>query len=239
MTTRWLWTRPRNWRIIQFQKADDLFATLAEGQKFTKLDYSQAYQQMLSDEDSRECLTINRHKGLFRPTCLACGVKYAQWIFQREMEKWLVHISYTIVSRSQELKQLWTPAEVAMALTFFQAGAVIQLMEHHYQREYWQGPQMISHCFHCLDYVLCLNSKAVLILEVTNLCYRFDHCLVSLQEIHSHQLDNRYHIYVVSDLHDVLIIFQLRLKSDRSKDILNHPWYPFPSTKTKYIHSIA
>ena len=78
-------------------KADDLFATLEGGQKFTKLDLSQAYQQILSDEDSRECLTINTHKGLFRPTSLAYGVKSALGIFQREMEKRLSDISYTIV----------------------------------------------------------------------------------------------------------------------------------------------
>ena len=78
-------------------KADDLFATLAGGQKFTKLDLSQAYQQMLSDEDTRKCLTINTHKGLFRPTRLAYGVKSTPGIFQREMEKRLLHIPYTIV----------------------------------------------------------------------------------------------------------------------------------------------
>ena len=78
-------------------KADDLFATLAGGQKFTKLDLSQAYQQMLSDGESRECLTINTHKGLFRPTRLAYGVKSAPGIFQREMEKRLSNIPYTVV----------------------------------------------------------------------------------------------------------------------------------------------
>ena len=36
-------------------KADDLFATLAGGQKFTKLDLFQACQQMLPDEDLRKC----------------------------------------------------------------------------------------------------------------------------------------------------------------------------------------
>ena len=78
-------------------KADDLFATLAGGQTFIRLDLSQAYQQMLLDEDSRECLTINTHKGLFCPTRLAYSVKSAPGIFQREIEKRLSHISYTIV----------------------------------------------------------------------------------------------------------------------------------------------
>ena len=47
---------------------EQLFVELSEGEKFTKLDLSQAYQQILLDEDSREYVTINTHKGLCRPT---------------------------------------------------------------------------------------------------------------------------------------------------------------------------
>ena len=43
--------------------AEDLFATLAGGQAFTKLDLSHAYQQVLLDEDSRKFVTITTHKG--------------------------------------------------------------------------------------------------------------------------------------------------------------------------------
>ena len=39
-------------------KAEDLFATLAGGQKFTKLDLSHAYQQVLLSKDSRQYVTI-------------------------------------------------------------------------------------------------------------------------------------------------------------------------------------
>ena len=46
-------------------KVDDLFATLGGGTLFTKLDMSQAYLQVLVDDQSRELLTINTHKGLF------------------------------------------------------------------------------------------------------------------------------------------------------------------------------
>ena len=42
-------------------------------------------------------LTINTHKGLFHPTCLAYGVTSAQGIVQREMEKGLSHTPYAIV----------------------------------------------------------------------------------------------------------------------------------------------
>ena len=47
-------------------KIEDLFATLHGGKQFTKLDMSQAYQQILIDEESRKLLTINTHRGLFR-----------------------------------------------------------------------------------------------------------------------------------------------------------------------------
>ena len=46
--------------------ADDLFATLAGGKLFTKIDLSNAYQQVELTERSKELLTINTHKGLFQ-----------------------------------------------------------------------------------------------------------------------------------------------------------------------------
>ena len=48
-------------------KPEDLFATLAGGKKFTKLDLSlKAYQQLLLDEDSAKYVTVNTHRGLYR-----------------------------------------------------------------------------------------------------------------------------------------------------------------------------
>ena len=47
-------------------RMEDLYATLGEGTKFTKLDLSQAYQQLELDEESQTYTTINTHKGLFR-----------------------------------------------------------------------------------------------------------------------------------------------------------------------------
>ena len=46
-------------------KVEDLFSMLAGGITFTKLDMSQAYQQLVLDNDSKEIVTINTHKGLF------------------------------------------------------------------------------------------------------------------------------------------------------------------------------
>lgn len=74
----------------------DLFATLAGGKKFTKLDVSQAYQQLILDGDSEKYLTINTHRGLHRYTCLPFGVASAPAIFQRTMDTVLQGISYVI-----------------------------------------------------------------------------------------------------------------------------------------------
>ena len=74
----------------RFPEPYDLFATLSRGRGgggVTELDLSQAYQQMLLDDESRELLTLDTHKGLFRPTRLPCGEKSAPGIFQRERWK--------------------------------------------------------------------------------------------------------------------------------------------------------
>ena len=47
-------------------KVEDLLATLGGGEKFTKLDMSQAYQQLQLDDESKQYTTINTHKGLFQ-----------------------------------------------------------------------------------------------------------------------------------------------------------------------------
>jgi len=54
-------------------KLDDIFANLSGGQKFTILDLSHAYNQMLRDESSWKFVTINTHKGLFHYTRLPLG----------------------------------------------------------------------------------------------------------------------------------------------------------------------
>ena len=55
-------------------KAEDLFATLAGRKKFSKLDLSQAHQQMLLHPDDRKYTTINTHLGLFQYTRLPFGI---------------------------------------------------------------------------------------------------------------------------------------------------------------------
>ena len=67
-------------------KIEDLFASLAQGEKFTKLDMSQAYQQLVLDEESHKYVVINTHKGLFQYTRLPFGIFSDPAIFQRVME---------------------------------------------------------------------------------------------------------------------------------------------------------
>ena len=67
-------------------KLDDMYTKLVGGQTFTELDLSHAYEQMLVDENSKELLTINTHKGLYRHNRLPYGVASAPGIFQRTME---------------------------------------------------------------------------------------------------------------------------------------------------------
>ena len=66
-------------------KVEDLLATLG-GEKFTKLDMSQAYQQLQLDDESKQYTTINTHKGLFQYTRLPYEISSAPGIFQRNME---------------------------------------------------------------------------------------------------------------------------------------------------------
>ncbi|XP_028304146.1 uncharacterized protein K02A2.6-like [Gouania willdenowi] len=78
-------------------KVEDLFATLAGGKTFTKLDMSHAYQQLLLDEDSKQYVTINTHKGLFKYNRLVFGVASSPAIFQRTMDNLLQNIPHVAV----------------------------------------------------------------------------------------------------------------------------------------------
>ena len=78
-------------------KTEDIFAALLGGEKFTKLDLSQAKQQLLLSPKPRVLLTVNTHKGLFQPTTLQFGSDSASQIFQRELENKLVSISFVKV----------------------------------------------------------------------------------------------------------------------------------------------
>lgn len=67
-------------------KVDDLFSRLRGSKYFTKLDLSQAYNQILLDE-TRNLTVINTHRGLFMYNRLVYGLASSPGIFQRIMVK--------------------------------------------------------------------------------------------------------------------------------------------------------
>ena len=79
-------------------KSEDLFITLNGGKKCTKLDISQAYQQLHLSEESIEFTAINTHKGLFTYKRLPYGISSAPGIYQKVMDNLLQGIPHVVVS---------------------------------------------------------------------------------------------------------------------------------------------
>ena len=74
-------------------KPDDLFASLSGGKKFTKIDLSHAYLQMMLDDESKEFMVINTHKGLYQYSRMPFGISSAPAIFQRAIDNILQGLS--------------------------------------------------------------------------------------------------------------------------------------------------
>jgi len=74
-------------------RAEDLLEKLSGGEKFTKIDFSNAYNQLTLDESSRKLTTINTHKGLYEYQRLCFGISSAPGIFQRIMDSLFKDIS--------------------------------------------------------------------------------------------------------------------------------------------------
>ena len=55
-------------------RIDNIFASLAGGQRFSKIDLRQAYHQLELNDNSKSYLTINTHKGLYRYNRLVFGI---------------------------------------------------------------------------------------------------------------------------------------------------------------------
>lgn len=66
-------------------KIDDLFSNLSGNVFFTKLDLSQAYNQLVLDTRSRAYTVINTHRGLFKYNRLVYGLASSPGIFQKLM----------------------------------------------------------------------------------------------------------------------------------------------------------
>ena len=72
--------------VYPLPRIEDLFASLAGGKMFSKLDLSHAYLQLPLAKESQPFVTVNMHKGLYRYQRLPFGVASAPAIFQRTME---------------------------------------------------------------------------------------------------------------------------------------------------------
>lgn len=105
-------------------KIEDILASLAGGEKFTKLDLSKAYLQIPLDEASRKFVVINTHKGLYQYTRMPFGVSSAApSIFQRIMEsllqgipKVMVYIDDILITGSTDKEHLETLEKVLSKL---------------------------------------------------------------------------------------------------------------------------
>ena len=62
-----------------------------------KLDLSSAYLQFPFDEASKDCTTINTHRGLFKHTRLPLGISSSPSIFQQSMDTLLQGIPHVSV----------------------------------------------------------------------------------------------------------------------------------------------
>lgn len=95
---------------------EELFTKLHGGKYFSKLDLSQAYNQLCLNESSQMLTCINTHKGLYKFTRLVFGLASAPAIFQRTMESLLAGLDGTLlflddilvcgVDKNQLLKRL-------------------------------------------------------------------------------------------------------------------------------------
>ncbi|XP_019859755.1 PREDICTED: uncharacterized protein K02A2.6-like [Amphimedon queenslandica] len=100
-------------------RIDDLLASLAGGQAFSKVDLAHAYMQIQLEEEAKPLTTINTHRGLYQYNRLPYGVSSAPVIFQRTMEailqglpKVFVYIDDILVTRQTEAEHLKNLDEV-------------------------------------------------------------------------------------------------------------------------------
>ena len=68
-------------------RIDDIFASLAGGQRFSKIDLRQVYHQLELDDNSKSYLTINTHKGLYKYNRLVFGIASSPAIWQRTIDQ--------------------------------------------------------------------------------------------------------------------------------------------------------
>ena len=100
-------------------RSEDIFAAMAGGVTFSKLDLSHAYLQLQLEESAKDYVVINTHKGLFEYTRMPFGITAAPAIFQRTMDNILqglkhvcVYIDDILITGESEEEHLRTLKEV-------------------------------------------------------------------------------------------------------------------------------
>lgn len=78
-------------------RIEDIFANLAGGQKYSKIDLSHAYQQILLTEESQPMTAITTHVGTFVYKRVPFGIKCIPENFQKLIEETLSGLSSTVV----------------------------------------------------------------------------------------------------------------------------------------------
>ena len=93
-------------------RIEDLFSKWSGGQCFTKLDLSQAYQQICLEEDSKKYVVVNTHKGLYQYNRLPYGISSAPGIFQR---------THRLIIALFDWGRKWPPLEMIIYTSNFTA----------------------------------------------------------------------------------------------------------------------
>ncbi|KAM7281959.1 uncharacterized protein ISCGN_002117 [Ixodes scapularis] len=86
-------------------RVEDIWSALSGGQKLSKLDLRDAYQQLVLQDAARKCVTISTTMGLFQHTRIPFGVTSATAIFQREMDnlfRGMRHNLHKVLTRLQD-----------------------------------------------------------------------------------------------------------------------------------------
>lgn len=78
-------------------RIEEIFATLQGGELFTKLDLSNAYNQLILDESSQMLCSWSTHIGTLKMKRLPFGIKTAAAIFQKTLENLLRGIENVVV----------------------------------------------------------------------------------------------------------------------------------------------
>jgi len=78
-----------------FPKIEELFASVQGGDKFSKLDFKNACNQLKVDSQTSKLLAWSTHKGVYEVLRLPYGVKPVTAIFQREVVKTFKNCPFT------------------------------------------------------------------------------------------------------------------------------------------------